>query len=771
MGTRLEPVAPLLWVAPLLLLAVLWGGTADRPATLVVAGVGGLLAICRGLSPKRVPLSWFSLWLLLAVTLSVLQCLPLPAWLRGALSPGLDATLRLVLTDLGGYPAESLPLSLDPAESAHETVRLLGYLCLLWAWSTLRSRQGDSFRLAGLVVAAAVVVAGLGALAATGVPLPAPLAVPAVGASRSLWPAVLPNANHQAALLSVAAILCVGMLLTTSPHERRSRWLLLLGALLLLDVGLLMTLSRAGIGCGLIGQVVTLLLADTPDRATVRQRLLRGLLPALGLGLVVLLLGPGAHLVERLRDGTRLLTPGSKIWVWQQALPLLRSHLLLGIGRGAQETALTVPPEVAAQLRFTYLENEWLQTLLDFGVVAGMTLWALLLLAMWQSRQGMRPGIAPSVMRRSAWVALLYLGVHNFWDFNLEIGALAVPAVLLAALVQRPSRSISARWLMGPGVLTIVLSGWVHLRAPSHDQDGRHLYTLATDPKTPVGTLLAEAGQAVRRHPLDGYLSALVAARLAEDHHPDAMRWVNRALNQQPNELLAQATAARLLARHGHKRQALALLGPLVAAADPEKRKWLLQRLLEITTDPAEILRALPSRPELRAALLDDLGTSVPPRWPMVLVVARMATSLGEDKALAWLGRAALAESSVQDAERALRGLLTHGPGEPLLVGGLLELLLRHGQADLAEKLADEALAQHSSPEVRIAQAQILAAQHKLESARQSLQRAMDDCHDLTMLARIHEVRADLESQAGQVHRAAAERAEAERLRREAKQP
>jgi hypothetical protein len=85
------------------------------------------------------------------------------------------------------------------------------------------------------------------------------------------------------------------------------------------------------------------------------------------------------------------------------------------------------------------------------------------------------------------------------------------------------------------------------------------------------------------------------------------------------------------------------------------------------------------------------------------------------------------------------------------------------------KKLADEALAQHSSPEVRIAQAQILAAQHKLESARQSLQRAMDDCHDLTMLARIHEVRADLESQAGQVHRAAAERAEAERLRREAK--
>ena len=91
-----------------------------------------------------------------------------------------------MLTDLGGYFVELLLFLFDLVESAHETVRLLGYLCLLWAWSTLRSRQGDSFRLAGLVVAAAVVVAGLGALAATGVPLPAPLAVPAVGASRSL---------------------------------------------------------------------------------------------------------------------------------------------------------------------------------------------------------------------------------------------------------------------------------------------------------------------------------------------------------------------------------------------------------------------------------------------------------------------------------------------------------------------------------------------------------------------------------------------------------
>ena len=771
--TTREQVALIAWVAPLLGLSVLWSGTVDRPATMVVAGLAGLLAVGRGLSKQRVPVSLFSIWLLVATIVTALQCVPMPASVRGALPLGSDALLRQVLGALGGYPTVAFPLSLDPAETAHEATRLLAWWCLLGAWSTLRSRHGDSLRLAGLVVIAAGLIAILGALASLGIKLPAPLAVPATGASRALWPAVLQNANHMAALLSTGAILCVGMILQTDPSRRRQRRLICILSLVLLNLALLMTLSRAGILCSWLGQLLAWLVADSPERADLRRRLWRVVLPSLICGLALLWLGPGGKLLDRFREGLHgdLLSPGSKLWVWRESLPLLRGHLWFGIGRGAFETALQVSPAVAVQTRFTYLENEWLQSLLDYGFVAGLALLALLCGAMWQSlRHLWQPGQqTTSPVRRAAFLALVALGLHNLFDFNLAIGALAIPALLLASLVQKPIAAMSARWLIAPGLATIIFALWVQMKIPSHDADGSHLQQLAAAPQTDSATLIQTASQALHRHPLDSYLSALVAARLTAEDHPDSMRWINRALLQNPSDLLARATAARLLGRHGHQRQALSLLGPLFGDADPEKRHWLFGLLLEISTEPSDLLRELPNRPEVRMALLDDLGTHRPPRWPLILAISRKAVEQGDSAAWSWFGRAALAETRADDAATALHGLLRLDSAEPLLIGGLLELLLRHQMLTVASPLAEQAIAKQPAPEVRIAHAQILAALGQMDPARQSLQMAIADCHDPALLARLHEVRAQIEEQVGQSHRAALERAEAERLRREAK--
>ena len=170
-------------------------------------------------------------------------------------------------------------------------------------------------------------------------------------------------------------------------------------------------------------------------------------------------------------------------------------------------------------------------------------------------------------------------------------------------------------------------------------------------------------------------------------------------------------------------------------------------------------------------ALLDDLGTRPTPRWSLILAISRAAVQQGDRGAWPWFGRAALAESRADEAEVALRELLQRDFTEPLLIGGLLELLLRNHQLDLAAALAEQALAKQPAPEVRIAHAQILAARGNLDGARHSLQLAIEGSHDLALLARLHEVRAAIEEQAGQNHRAAVERSEAMRLRREAKQP
>lgn len=727
----------------------------------------------RGLALRTVPVSLYSLWLLLAAGIAAIQCVPLPAALRSMLPLASEPLLRQTLADIGGYPHKPLPLSLDPAETANEAVRLLGYVCALGVFSTLRTRHGDSYRLAGMVVMVGSLVAGLGSLAALGVTLPGTLAVTTEGQSRALWPAVLQNANHMAALLSLTAILALGMLLQTDRQARPQRFGALCAVLGLVNLALLFSLSRAGILCGLFGQLLTLLSADSPVPKTKRQRLWWVVLPSLGL-LLAMLFGPAAPLVGRWRELSHGLSPaGSKVWLWQTAWPLLKAHPLTGIGRGALETALQAPTAIATTTRFTHLENEWLQALLDHGLPLGFVLWGLLFCATAQAaRQLFRSsGESPTPVRRAALWALLCLGLHNLFDFNLQTGAVALSALLVTSLVQKPLFSLSARWLAGLGALVLLLAAVVQFKLPSHDEDGRRLAILAQDPTVSPSVLKQAASEALFRHPLDSYLSAVVAARLFEDDDPEAMAWTNRSLRQNPADLLARATAVRLLGRHGHQRQALAMLGPLIGEADAEKRRYLFGLLLSLSPKGTELVAALPNDEPLRLALLEFLGTQSQPNWPLLLSVASESVSRGDQAALTWLGRAALSTAQPDAAETALRGLLTRPQLEPLLIGGLLEVLLRGQKLVLAKDLAEVALRRQKAPEISIAHAQILAMTGDLDGARQSLAQAVMQTSDRLLLARLHEVRADLEQRQGHVHRAETERAEAQRLRRDAGQP
>ena len=110
-------------------------------------------------------------------------------------------------------------------------------------------------------------VAGLGSLAALGVTLPGTLAVTTEGQSRALWPAVLQNANHMAALLSLTAILALGMLLQTDRQARPQRFGALC-AVLGLEPGAAVFAVASRHFVWSFGQLLTLLSADSPAPKT-----------------------------------------------------------------------------------------------------------------------------------------------------------------------------------------------------------------------------------------------------------------------------------------------------------------------------------------------------------------------------------------------------------------------------------------------------------------------------------------------------------------------
>lgn len=760
MGRVVWVAVAAIWLAPLL------GGTADRPYTLLLAAAGALACIFASLGAglrQPLRLSWYHAWLGLATVATLLQCVPLPPPLRALLAPGSDADLRAIASGLGAGD-RWWPLSADVGATLHEAVRLAGYLGLLVALGQCEARAVRT-----AVLGSAALCAGLGVLAGLGVPLPPPVAVPGGGATRALFPAGLYNSNHMAALVGIGALLALDASQRAGQKQAGlGRRLGFLALAALCDVVLLGTLSRAGIVVWLAAQLA-LALGAWPRRSGGWRLLVPPLLALTVLLGGVLTLGDSTFglLQRRFSDSSlpSLAAPGGKLHAWLDAGPLLAGHWLFGAGRGAFENTFQHLQPLAGRTRFVYLENEWLQAVVDWGVPVTLALLTVLALALrdsWQGRHERR-------WARPALLALAGLAVHNLFDFNLEVGGVAVAALGLVALCER-QRFTAPRWLP-VAVAGAALAGalLVTLRFPSHDEDGAQLRAVCARPTATPDEVLTAGRAAVLRHPLDSYLPALVAARLAVDPHEqaqaEAVAWINRALIANPHDVLAQHTGARLLIERGYRAQGLLLFRQALGDADDPQRLRLLQSLASLAQGPDELFAALPA-PALAVELLEQLVTSAAPRWQLVQAVGERACELRLHGAGVWLGRAALALRDGRSALHAGQALLRE-PGEVpgRLMADLVDLLAAAGQTADAEALVRTALGRGERAELLLSQAQLAEKREAFGEARGLLERALSRSSDAGLSAHIHEVYGDLEARAGNVHQASSHRVEAARLR------
>lgn len=751
-------------------LAPLLGGTTGRPYTMAVAalcGVAGLAAALGSREQER-PLvaSWFAVGLLTAFLLSLLQLVPLPPVLRALLAPGSDLRLRQILAALGAYPARPHALSLDPPATANEAARLLGYLCLLLGLGHSFGRRGEGTKLGRWLCLAPLLVAFLGGLGALGVPLPPPLGLGAAaeGMSRARLSAGFLNSNHLAAFLLIGATLTAQQVLESTGAQRLG-WAL---GLLLLDIALLGTLSRAGIAVGLCAQLVTAL---WPRRgvATLGRRLASVGVMVLVLAVVAAALVDEAHRELQARFAAvgpqDLHAAGSRVRAWAEALPLIRGHLPLGVGRGAFDEAFQQVSSLSASLRFVYLENEWLQAVVDFGVPGTLLLGVLLVLGLRDGAERLRSDAQRGRSGRvAAFVALCAVLCHNLVDFNLEAGGVAVLVVGLCALCGRPRFTVPRPVLVGLSLGVVLLAALCQGLAPSYEEEGQRLRALAEHQGTDVAAVLRYGEEAVRRHPFDSYLSAVLAARLWQERRPEAIEWVNRALLQNPNDVLALRTAALALAARGYRSQAAATLRHALLRADYSQRLSLYRVALLISRSPHDLPPALPPTAKVAEEVLTLLEAEEAPRWPYVKEVATWAAPFSAAGSAYWLALAALGEKDVDAAARQAQRLLQGDP-PVLLLTGISDLLLRTGRKEEAERLCRQALRTKPHAEFAVALARALLERGARAEARQVLEDALRLTGEPGLLGSIHEARADLEEQEGNLHRARQERLLAQELR------
>lgn len=264
------------------------------------------------------------------------------------------------------------------------------------------------------------------------------------------------NRNHLAGYLEMTLACGIGLLLALR-DGRPFNWVnlleLLLGpkarlrlALVVMVIALVLTRSRSGNSAFFISLLLTGGLFVLLERT---HRLRNGLILGSIILIDVLVISQYfglEQLGERLAS-TRLSAEtavGSaappatedRPEVFGHALPLLREHPLTGMGAGSFEAVF--PRYAGAEIRehFNHLHNDYLQFVIEYGVLGSLPLAAFVLLALWQALRALwqRQSAYRSGVGFGAAMGIIALLIHSATDFNLQIPANAATFIVLCAI-------------------------------------------------------------------------------------------------------------------------------------------------------------------------------------------------------------------------------------------------------------------------------------------------------------------------------------------------
>jgi tetratricopeptide (TPR) repeat protein len=488
---------------------------------------------------------------LIMLAIPVVQSIPLPLGLRGALDPHGNALLAE--NDLA--PIGSWPLSLDPAPTReHVGIAAAAVVAFVIAYHLASGKTKRHLlpRLVGLTGVAAVAI-GLGHRLFGFTEIYGTFSTQI----RSLLTGPFVNSNHTAEFLELAGFACLACSLQRNTLLNRYGWLT---AMLICMVGALATTSRGsvvGLGAGLLLFVFLRRLArGEPSGERPKIWIVSTVVISVLVVVTAAALGAGA-LVDRFRSTS--VGEDTRLALWRDSLSVLVAHPA-GIGRGAFEHVYPVYRTVKTQipLTFGYVESYPLQLLLDsgwvmFGLIAAGLAFVIRLIV----RRGRHDKIEAAFLG-----GLFAVGAHSVFDFGLEtLGVLLPFAAILGTVLGRGApesdRSPSRGTVPLVAATCAALVFGALSVAHSSDDDFDKLLKRAQGMGERREILL----RAQRVHPTDYYFALAFAA--TEPLKPEAggrsprLHALNRALRLCPSCQLVHMAVARSLWQLGFRRQSL----------------------------------------------------------------------------------------------------------------------------------------------------------------------------------------------------------------------
>jgi len=620
---------------------VAFGAAALGTSTLVIAGVfrwtQAIVAVLVGLAlatqlSSRRKLDRISPMVALlgvAIALTVLQLIPLPSAIVHALDPT-NATLRADGTHLANTSTWSC-LSMDVAG----TLRGLTYLLILLGVALVSLRLAASERGRFLLVGGVAIACGLVAIVTALHLIVNADTIYGVYDVPALEPVIGPfvNPNHFGCLMAFGATISIGLAFYEKQTAVwRAVWVLTgVGCTALA----LLSESRGAAVSLAIGVVVTAALLISRRLGDVSRGVRRRtafdqfpiiIVLTLGFGLAVYSSAGGvAEQLGRTSLG-ELEHKTSKFAAWKASTELLHESPWIGVGRGAVEPVFTHVFPSTAYATFGHLENEYIESVVEFGVPGAIVLAVILGWCVLTGLRRWRDG----PLAAAALGGLAGVMFQSSVDFGVELLGVGVPVVIVAATLQLvPLRETSQlrRLQLGRGLLIAALalsalvlrSSWTTTLEEDHDA------LMATDTVT-----LDQTAAVIQRHPLDYFAFGMAGQQLIHQRDQRAAAYLNHALRLHPYQPGLHRFVARMLIAIGAKSQAALEYSLAMNGAPPH----LLLK---------EIIAMLPAA--------DDAAAAIPIDYPVPESILKSLSELDrDDVAERWLVRATL-DHPTQDLE------------------------------------------------------------------------------------------------------------------------
>ncbi|MBL4637470.1 MAG: O-antigen ligase family protein [Kofleriaceae bacterium] len=767
-ATRDTIAAPL--AALSLLFAVFAVGSAHRWAVVIGAGLS-LVSTVPYWGARRKLSGWSPLLVFLGVCagLTALQVLPLPAAVVGLLSP---AKYELVMSNakvMQESASAFFPLSLDPPATLRELVKLISYFAFAYTCLRLRAKKGSGNK--SQMAGAVVVLGSLVALTAIGHRL---LSIDTLFGlyepqyiKAPTFVAPLLNSNHFAGLMALCAPAALGL----AVFHRGKKRAFFIASMLLCSGVCVLSESRGGVlalGFGLLLAAGLCFAGRNRKSDSSGREIPRKIpVPQMIVGLcvfAVLGLATGNGVLEELSktSAEEITGQSGKVDLWRSAKPLVARYPVFGIGRGAFEQAVSQVRSSSPQFSYASLENEYLQAIVDWGLLGAL----LASLALLMLATLVFPKWRVSAIEAGAVSGIVSIALQNTVDFGLSLPGIAMPTLALTALVTGASLSVrkkgSVKRKYFHASTAVVAAGLLVLLALPGNRPAREETC-----KAPCS--VASASEIWHRHPADYAAAGRTAIALYDAGDQRAIQVLNRALIANPRQWGLHVLAARWLGASSANSQAAIEYSSALQDAPLGQVGGLVKEIVSVSASPEMAAKALPrdgTRMHYIARALRGLG-QMEVRLAYAHVV--MANAKEDKVALGLVATIATQSKGFALAQRAARRIHQLWPSAES-IHRLADVELASGNTVKSREILDTALTDTrltGADRSRLLQmlSKLLIAGGKFEEARKPLAQALAiPSAGNEEKIRIHRQLAKIEAGLGNRNQAALERRIADEL-------